>query len=155
MIKFLKSANCLLFVFIIFIFISNINAGNFNSNSRRSSFNFDWRFHLGDVIAAENPEFNDSDWRSLNVPHDWSIEGEFSSQNASGTGYLPGGIGWYRKDFILPETDKEKHIEIQFDAVYDNSEVWINGHFLGKRPYGFISFCYDLTPYLNFGNKKN
>ena len=155
MIKFLKSANCLLFVFIIFIFISNINAGNFNSNSRRSSFNFDWRFHLGDVIAAENPEFNDSDWRSLNVPHDWSIEGEFSSQNASGTGYLPGGIGWYRKDFILPETDKEKHIEIQFDAVYDNSKVWINGHYLGKRPYGFISFYYDLTPYLNFGSKKN
>lgn len=155
MTKFLKSAVCLFFVFIIFIFISNINAGNFNSNSRRSSFNFNWRFHLGDVTGAENPEFNDSGWKTLNVPHDWSIEGKFSSQNASGTGYLPGGIGWYRKEFRLPETDKEKHIEIQFDAVYDNSEVWINGHCLGKRPYGFISFYYDLTPYLNFGNKKN
>ena len=68
---------------------------------------------------------------------------------------MPGGIGWYRKEFTLPETDKNKHIEIQFDAVYDNGEVWINGHYLGKRPYGFISFYYDLTPYLNYGSKKN
>jgi beta-galactosidase len=91
----------------------------------------------------------------LNLPHDWSIEEKFDSQNASCTGYLPGGIGWYRKEFSLSETDKNKHVEIRFDGVYENSEVWINGHYLGKRPYGFISFYYDLTNYLHFGKEKN
>ena len=151
----LKSIAGIFSVFILFIFISNINAEDFNSNSRSSSFNFNWRFHRGNVTGAENPEFNDSDWRILNLPHDWSIEGKFSTQNASGTGYLPGGIGWYRKEFVLPETDKNKHVEIRFDGVYENCEVWLNSHYLGKRPYGFISFCYDLTPYLHFGNEKN
>ena len=155
MVQYSKSAVCLFFFTFFFILISSSKAENINLHSRRTSFNFDWRFHLGDITGAENPGFNDNNWRKLNVPHDWSIEGEFSSQNASGTGYLPGGIGWYRKEFLLPETDKDKHIEIEFDAVYDNGEVWINGHYLGKRPYGFISFYYDLTPYLNFGNKKN
>ncbi len=155
MIKSLKPISCLFIISLLFIFTSKVNAVNLNTSSRQSSFNFNWRFHLGDVTGAENPEFNDSDWRTLNLPHDWSIEGRFSSKNASGTGYLPGGIGWYRKEFMLPDTDKNKNIEIQFDAVYDNGEVWINGQYLGKRPYGFISYCYDLTPYLNFGNKKN
>ncbi len=155
MIHFLKSAACLFVIFILFIFISNVNAGDISSNSRKTSFNFNWHFHLGGVTGAENPEFNDSDWRLLNVPHDWSIEGKFSPQNASGTGYLPGGIGWYRKEFRLPDTDKDKHVEIQFDAVYENGEVWINGHYLGKRPFGFISFYYNLTPYLKFGDAKN
>ena len=155
MIHFTKSAIYSFFLTLFFVCISNIKAEDINSSSRQTSFNFDWRFHLGDITGAENPEFNDKNWRTLNVPHDWSIEGEFSSENASGTGYLPGGIGWYRKEFILPETDKNKHIEIQFDAVYDNGDVWINGHYLGKRPYGFISFYYDLTPYLNYGSNKN
>lgn len=153
--KSIKSFTSLFIISMFFIFTLNLHAGDLNSGKRQSSFNFHWRFHLGDVTGAENPEFNDSDWRTLNVPHDWSIEGNFSPQNASGTGYLPGGIGWYRKEFILPETDKDKNIDIQFDAVYQNGEVWINGHYLGKRPFGFISFYYDLTPYLNFGDKKN
>lgn len=118
-------------------------------------FDFNWRFHLGDVHGANNPVFNDASWRLLNVPHDWSIEGKFSPKYASSTAYLPAGIGWYRKSFTMPESDKNRHVVIQFDGVYDNSEVWINGHYLGKRPYGFISFYYNLTPYLHFGSQKN
>ncbi len=118
-------------------------------------FDFNWRFHLGDEHGANNPSYDDAGWRQLNVPHDWSIEGKFSQKWASSTGYLPGGIGWYRKTFTMPESDKNKQVEIQFDGVYDNSEVWINGHYLGKRPYGFISFDYNLSPYLHFGEQKN
>lgn len=150
-----QTVNYISILFILFFIQSEINASDFDQAGRCVSFNFDWRFYLGEVYGANNPEFNDSGWRQLNLPHDWSIEGKFSPENASCTGYLPGGIGWYRKEFNLPETYKNKNIEIQFDGVYQNAEVWINGHYLGKRPYGFISFYYNLTPYLRFGNEKN
>jgi beta-galactosidase len=143
-------------IFFIFFFAqSKITASDFDQAGRCNPLNFNWRFHLGEAFGAYNPGFDDSEWRLLNVPHDWSIEGKFDSLNASCTGFLPGGIGWYRKEFNLPETYKSKQIEIQFDGVYQNSEVWINGHYLGKRPYGFISFYYNLTPYLNLGNEEN
>jgi beta-galactosidase len=121
------------------------------------SFNQHWRFNLGDVANGANPTFDDSSWRQLNLPHDWSIEGSFDENNPAGTGggALPGGIGWYRKSFNVPVTSKGKLVFIDFDGVYRNSEVWINGHYLGKRPYGYISFEYELTPYLNFGPRKN
>ena len=151
----LKPFKYLLLLSLLTLIQSNINAQDFEQNRRTASLDFNWRFHMGDIRGANNPEYNDSDWRMLNVPHDWSIEGKFDSMYSSGTGYLPGGIGWYRKEFNLPETDKNKHVEILFDGVYENSEVWINGNYLGKRPYGFISFCYDLTPYLKFGSEKN
>ena len=160
--NFSKPVNYLSIFFILFFTQLKINAADFDQTVRCISMNFNWRFHLGDVHGADNPEFDDSNlpdgkagWRKLNIPHDWSIEGKFDSQNVSCTGYLPGGIGWYRKEFTLPETDKNKYVEIQFDGVYQNSEVWINGHYLGKRPYGFISFYYNLTPYLVFGDEKN
>jgi beta-galactosidase len=116
-----------------------------------------WHFHLGDVQNGQTPSFDDSQWRLLDLPHDWSIEGEFSKDNPSGVGggALPGGMGWYRKTFTLPDADKEKLAFIQFDGVYRNSEVWINGHYLGKRPYGYSSFEYELTPFLKYGNDKN
>jgi beta-galactosidase len=121
------------------------------------SFNQAWRFHLGNVANGQDPNLDDSNWRELNLPHDWSIEGEFDEKNPAGTGggALPGGIGWYRKAFSIPLTAKGKLVFIDFDGVYRNSEVWINGHYLGTRPYGYISFEYDLTPYLNFGPQKN
>ena len=143
------------FIFLLFFFQLLILAQGTKENSRCQSFDFNWRFHLGEIHGVNNPEFNDLEWRSLNLPHDWSIEGKFSDQNASGTGYLPGDIGWYRKEFALPDTYKNKNVGIQFDGVYENSEVWINGRYLWKRPFGFISFYYDLTPYLKFGNNKN
>ena len=89
------------------------------------NFNEGWRFYLGDVEGAEKSYFNDSSWRVLDVPHDWSIEGEYDKDNATGAecGYLPAGIGWYRKTIKVPEKWKGKHIEIAFDGVYKNSSV--------------------------------
>jgi beta-galactosidase len=144
---------------IIFLFFS---ATFFFSCSKQQSaretikFTKDWKFTLGDSQDFKNPQFDDSNWRILNLPHDWSIEGEFKQDNPStpGGASLPGGIGWYRKTFDVPETDKGKLIFIDFDGVYRNSEVWINGQYLGKRPYGYSSFRYELTPYLNFGGKN-
>jgi beta-galactosidase len=121
-----------------------------------TDFNKDWRFYLGDDSLARLTNYDDSKWRTLSVPHDWSIESNFI-KDAPATnqgGSLPGGIGWYRKRFLLPAAAKEKKISIEFDGVYKNSEVWINGNYLGKRPYGYINFSYDLTPYLFF-DKQN
>ncbi len=118
-------------------------------------FDFDWKFIKADPAGAQAVEFDDSTWRNVNIPHDWSIEGPYSDQWASGTGYLPGGIGWYRKTFRLDRALQSKRIAIEFDGIYNNSEVWLNGQFLGKRPFGYISFQYDLTPYLRFGSSDN
>jgi len=126
--------------------------------AQRQAQNFDhaWRFHLGDVNGAQAVAFKDSAWRRLDLPHDWSIQGDFSEQNPAGVGggALPGGIGWYRKAFTVPATDKGKLVFIEFDGVYRNSEVWINGHSLGKRPYGYSSFRYELTPHLRLGARN-
>jgi beta-galactosidase len=128
-----------------------------NANSRPQStvtFNRDWRFHPGDVPNGQNETLDDSQWRALDLPHDWSVEGEFDEKSPAGTGggALNGGIGWYRKTFDLPGGSLEKYVFIDFDGVYRNSEVWINGHYLGKRPYGYSSFQYNLTPYLKQKN---
>lgn len=118
----------------------------------RDSFDFDWKFFKGDAPGAQQPEFADANWRALDLPHDWSIEGPFREQPGSATcAHLPTGIGWYRKRFRLPESSADRKVSIEFDGVYQNSEVWINGQYLGKRPYGYISFSYDLTPHLKFG----
>lgn len=123
----------------------------------RSEFNNDWKFKLDSTQSYNEPGVMDGSWRSLNLPHDWSIELPFDSTSPTGTGggALRGGVGWYRKTFGLPASSKGKNIFIDFDGVYMNSEVWINGHSLGVRPNGYISFRYDLTPYLKFGNDKN
>ncbi|MDO6518705.1 glycoside hydrolase family 2 TIM barrel-domain containing protein [Zobellia uliginosa] len=115
-------------------------------------FDFDWKFKKGDFPGADKAVFNDTDWETLDLPHDWSMAGPFKKDNPSGNvgAYAPGGIGWYRKKFSLDKTDADSKINIEFGGVYMNSEVWINGNYLGKRPYGYISFNYDLTPYLNF-----
>lgn len=123
----------------------------------KSSFNENWKFHLGSIDNGSDTALEDSGWRTLNLPHDWSIEGEFSADNPAtpGGGALPGGVGWYRKTFSVPEIQKDEKVFIDFDGVYCNSEVWINGHSLGIRPSGYISFRYDLTPYLKYGSDKN
>jgi beta-galactosidase len=124
---------------------------------RRSNFDSQWRFLKGDPQGAQSPEFNDSSWRTLDLPHDWSIEGPFSEDApAAGEGaYLPTGIGWYRKHFILPATTRGKRVVVQFDGVYQCSEVWINGTSLGMWPYGFTTFSYDLTPHLKGAGRPN
>ena len=121
------------------------------------SFNEGWKFALAASDDAAQPGFDDSGWRELDLPHDWSIEGEFSEKNPAspGGGALPGGIGWYRKTFNVSTADRDRLTYITFDGVYRNSEVWINGNYLGKRPYGYSSFRYDLTPYLRYGEEEN
>lgn len=125
------------------------------------NFNKSWRFYYADTTDLKDDYkeagFNDGSWRTLNLPHDWSIEGEFKKDNPASPegGALPGGIGWYRKTFLIPEDDKNKNISVEFDGVYQKSEVWINGHYLGIRPNGYISFQYDLSPWLKFGNQRN
>jgi hypothetical protein len=136
-------------LFVVSICVANPRPG------KRVSFNDNWRFHLGDVTNGQNTD--DTKWRQLNLPHDWSIEGEFSEKAPAGTGggALPGGLGWYRKTFTIDAASKGKLIFVEFDGVYRNSEVWINGHYLGKRPYGYSTFQYELTPYLVYGAKPN
>lgn len=126
-------------------------------NSVRATENFDlgWKFFKGDLNGAQKPAFNDSKWRDVELPNDWSIEGPFNKNNPSCQAYLPGGIGWYRKIFRISDRYRGKKVIIKFDGVYEDSKVWINGHYLGERPYGYIGFRYNLTPYLKFGNKEN
>lgn len=112
-------------------------------------FNDGWRFVLADSAVFASPEYADTGWRKLNVPHDWSVEGQISPSLASCTGYLPGGTGWYRKHFTVNDTADCHYI--YFEGVYNRSEVYLNGHLLGKRPNGYASFMYDMSPWLREG----
>jgi beta-galactosidase len=129
------------------------------ANPPRQTLDFDlaWRFHLGDAPGAQEAAFDDAAWRTLDLPHDWSIEGPFSKDNPAGAhgGALPGGVGWYRKAFTAPVADTGKLVFVEFDGVYRNSEVWINGQYLGKRPYGYSSFHYQLTSHLRHDGSPN
>jgi beta-galactosidase len=124
---------------------------------RTSSFDSGWTFAKGDIHDAQSPSYAGGNWTTLDLPHDWSIAGPFSESEPSGPagGYLTTGVGWYRKTFQLPRNHAGRRILLQFDGVYQNSDVWINGHHLGTRPYGFATFFYDLSPHLNFGNQPN
>lgn len=113
-----------------------------------------WLFRLKDEADAWKPEFKDSNWRKLDLPHDWSIEGTLSPTLASCTGYLPGGIAWYRKKIDIPAELSGKKVFIYFEGVYNRSKVYLNGQLLGFRPNGYVSFAYDLTPYLKFGESN-
>lgn len=156
------------------------------TSARERSFDEDWRFHRGDAAGAEVPSADDTSWRLLDLPHDWSIEdlpyadstdggatsdpsllvpkepptepkppsviGPFDPQKSAGggsTGYMVGGIGWYRKTFTLPDLDDDRHVELRFDGVYQNADIWLNGVHLGFHPNGYTSFAFDLTPHLN------
>jgi beta-galactosidase len=125
-------------------------AGPATAQRQRLSMDPGWRFTLGDPAGAEQPGFDDHEWRRLDLPHDWSIEGT-PRQDAPGggrVGYFPTGIGWYRKAFRLPADARGREAWLEFDGVYMNSDVWINGVHLGRRPYGYISFVYDITAHL-------
>nr|WP_320119175.1 glycoside hydrolase family 2 TIM barrel-domain containing protein [uncultured Marinifilum sp.] len=138
-----------LLLFIILGLSLNVFAGE------RLSFNKGWKFSLDDKTGAELINYNDSDWRILDLPHDWSIEGEYSEDAPMGDkcGYLPAGIGWYRKTIEVPNEWKGKNIEIAFDGVFMNSTVYANGKKLGHRPYGWISFAYDISNLVEESNK--
>lgn len=139
-----------------------------SQDSRSILFDKDWRFKKDSTIQAESPSYNDGDWRTVQLPHDWSIEDLPNQMNRSvkgpftkaavgkgATGYTEGGVGWYRKTFTLDKNYEGKQTYITFDGVYMNSDVWINGHHIGNRPNGYISFSYNLTSYLNPVGKPN
>jgi beta-galactosidase len=137
---------------LLFLFVFLANA-IFAQSRVIIDFNKNWKFSLGDIAAAKTQVFDDSKWRILNLPHDWSIEGKFDEKNPAKPegGGLPTGIAWYRKTFIAPINFNNKIVSIEFDGVYKNSEVYLNGKLLGKRPYGYISFAYELNKYLRPG----
>lgn len=114
-----------------------------------------WRFHLGECEEAWYEGYDDSGWRTVTVPHDWSVEAPFSRAYSSGTGYLQGGTGWYRTYFRLPEAYRGKKIRLCFDGVYKNSQVFCNSYYLGKRPNGYVSFSYDISGQVAFGEEEN
>jgi beta-galactosidase len=114
------------------------------------NFDFDWKFQLGDTKGIQAPDFNDAAWRSVQLPHDFSIEqNPVYKRDLQDNGFFPGGIGWYRKNFTVPKAWTGKQVFITFDGVYHQSDVWLNGQHLGFHPYGYTSFEYDLTPHLN------
>jgi beta-galactosidase len=125
--------------------------------ARGKSFNEGWKFYLGDASGAEKPSFADGSWTSLSVPHDWTPPLGMSQSSPGGKdeGYSIGGVGWYRKSFTLDASYAGKSVFIEFDGVYYDSQVWINGTSLGTWPYGYTTFQYDLTPYLKTDGSAN
>ena len=112
----------------------------------------DWKFYLGDAEEAWYQGFDDSAWRTVTLPHDWAVEAEFSQDYSSGTGYLPAGVGWYRRHFSGDAFRGCRHLTLTFDGVYNNAQVWINSNYLGRRPYGYSGFSYDIAAYLKDGD---
>lgn len=119
--------------------------------SIKTNINLDWRFYLGDAIGADFMGYDDSAWREVTLPHDWSVEHPFDKRNASGTGYLPGGTAWYRKHFTLPESARGKRVRITFGGVYKHARVWVNSNYLGSRSYGYSTFTYDVSDFVRPG----
>jgi len=115
----------------------------------------DWKFRKGEEQYAWYKGFDDRSWRTVNIPHDWAVEHPFSTEHSSGTGYLPAGAACYRKTFYLPEKYRNKRIYVVFDGVYNNSMVWCNSYYLGKRPNGYTQFIYDITDFACFGDVPN
>lgn len=113
--------------------------------------NDNWKFALGDPKDAQIASFDATQWQTVNLPHDWSVKGQLSPTLASCTGYLPGGIGWYRNTLNISQSRQNEKVYLYFEGVYNYSEVYVNGHLLGKRPNGYVSFMYDATPYIQYG----
>lgn len=130
-----------------------LSLSTFGQSRLRVDFNQDWKFFLGDLPGAKSPGFKDQHWQQLSLPHDWSIAGKFDEKNPAKPegGGLPTGIGWYRKTFTVAPNFQDRLITVEFDGVYKNAEVWINGHYLGKRPYGYSSFSYEISAFLQIG----
>ena len=155
----MKIFNFLLIIPFLLI-INGIKAQNAQHNP--VLFDFGWRFHKGGALGAEKPDFDDSQWRKVDLPHDWSIEDlpgtnspfDRNAISQVNGGFTTGGTGWYRKNFTIPADKKDKRVMIQFDGVYSNSEVWLNGNSIGKNPNGYISFWFDLTDKVNFGGNN-
>ncbi len=135
---------------VAFVFTSKAQV----SFGQAGKINNDWKFILQDIEGGKKSSLDDSKWKPVTLPHDWSVRSQLSPNLASASGYLPGGIGWYRKDIQIPDDKKGEKIYLYFEGIYNRSEVFINGHSLGKRPNGYISFMYEATPYIKWGEKN-
>ena len=122
-----------------------VSVGFIKDGERSTLFNQNWKFFKGDPSGASETNFNDSSWRVLNLPHDWSIEDDFTVQGEAESGFLLGGTGWYRKHFVVPEKFNGKDFTLNFDGVYMNAEVYVNGKKLGSHNYGYTAFAFDIT----------
>lgn len=138
----------------LFVIVAGITA-NAQGFGRSEKINDHWFFNLGDVQYGGRETVDCSEWPVVDLPHDWTVEQNASPELASCTGYLPGGIAWYRKNLEVPAAEEGNQVYIYFEGVYNNSEVFINGKWVGKRPNGYISFMYELTPYIKWGEKNS
>ncbi|MEM9928477.1 MAG: sugar-binding domain-containing protein [Bacteroidota bacterium] len=149
----LYQATAAYFCAVILHFLLSACSGNSTSPRTTQDFNFSWKFHLGELDDVNASAIK---WEDVRLPHDWSIvQGYQAEGTAASTGFVPGGIGYYKKEFSLPASDQGKVTWIEFDGIFCNSEVWINGHLLGFRPNGYTSFSYDLTEHLKYGDETN
>lgn len=162
--KTMKTFNYLILILLFYI-VPTIHAGN---SHRKELFDRDWRFYLGSPKDASEPSFDDSEWRLVNLPHDWSIEplkdqipgetiGPFSKRSPGGpaTGQTLGGEGWYRKSFVISPEDADKRHELYFEGIYNQSEIWINGQKAYYNAYGYTTFRFDITPYCKPAGQEN
>lgn len=133
----------------------NVNVNIINDTTTRvQNFNSNWKFKLGDASGAENATYDDSSWESVNLPHDYSIDQPYSQSGEAESAYKPGGEGWYRKTFEVSPDLQGKRFRLDFDGVYMDSTVWVNGHMLGTHPYGYTPFAFDITPYIKPGEQN-
>ena len=136
------------------LLFSCLSASSQISFGDSKKINDSWKFNLQETPEAKNTAFDDSKWQKINLPHDWSVKGQLSPTLASCTGYLPGGIAWYRKSINIPQSKSGEKVYLYFEGVYNRSEVFLNGHSLGKRPNGYISFAFDATPFVKYGGEN-
>ena len=145
-----KSLSCVTLAVIGMMILTSISFAQVGFG-HAEKINQNWKFVLQDVENGEQSSIDDGRWRRIDLPHDWSVKQQLSPTLASATGYLPGGIGWYRKQLFVPQEKLGGKVYLYFEGVYNRSEVFVNGRSLGERPNGYISFAYDATPYINFG----
>ncbi len=162
----MKSKLIIVFVLVLIVILNSVcqsASGQQAKNPRQKIlFDFDWKFHRGEITDAQQPGFDDSAWRTIDLPHDWSIEdlpgtgSPFDSAAIWGIsgGYLTGGTGWYRKTFELPQNVVNKKLSLHFEGVYMNADVWLNGERLGNHPYGYTAFEYDISRVVKPGAKN-
>ena len=131
-----------------------VYVNNYTGTTRSENFSDNWKFYMGDASGAQDPGFNDSGWEQVNLPHDYSIEQEYTKSGEAESGYLLGGTGWYRKSFTLGSSAEGKQIRIDFGGVYMNATVWVNGTQVGTHPYGYTPFSFDITDYVNYGGEN-
>jgi beta-galactosidase len=158
----MKINSKLLTLLIMFTLSSTMGLMSQENIQRKQLFDFDWKFYLGDEPKASTINFDDKAWRTLDLPHDWSIEdikdqsSPFKMDAISGesSGYTVGGIGWYRKELFISKKLKSNVFILRFDGVYCNSEIYLNGHLVRKQPHGYVSFYVDITDQIDFNGKN-